>query len=106
MIDLSDGLGLDAHRIGVASGARLVIEAPLIPLHAGLSDRLAAAGDGEDYELLFTAAGTLPTHCPVTGTPITRIGSVERCDDHGCLLTGADGRVHPGAGLGFVHRAD
>ncbi len=56
LIDLSDGLALDAHRIAAASNCRIVLDADAIPLsHQALQaetplDR--ALYDGEDFELL------------------------------------------------------
>lgn len=78
MIDVSDGLGLDAGRIAHASGVTLVLEAARLPLHEGVSDWRAGVGDGEDYELLFTCdpALDLPERVPGTGTLLTRIGTV------------------------------
>lgn len=74
MMDLSDGLGRDAARMANASGVRFEIDSQLIP--ANTPDWKAAASDGEDYELLFTASGSVPAQAPQTGTPITRIGTV------------------------------
>jgi thiamine-monophosphate kinase len=79
MIDLSDGLGRDAGRIGVASGLSIDIEEPLVPMHEDVHDWRSALGDGEDYELCFTVeAGSLGTDasfvCRDTGTMLTRIG--------------------------------
>ena len=61
MLDLSDGLSIDLHRMMEASGTAAEISTMAIPIHADVpaewsSDkRLAAAlGDGEDFELLFT----------------------------------------------------
>lgn len=55
MIDISDGLGLDASRIGAASGAVLEIDARSVPRRDGSTtpwrERFA---HGEDYELLIT----------------------------------------------------
>ena len=48
MMDVSDGLGRDAARIGEASGACLEIEASAIPMHAGVPGWREAAGEGED----------------------------------------------------------
>lgn len=92
MMDISDGLGRDAGRMGVASGVVLEIDAAAIPLHADCRGWEQAAGEGEDYELLFCVderrAGTkLPAMCPPgagagggastgSGTRLTRIGRV------------------------------
>ncbi len=61
MLDLSDGLALDARRLAVASGVRLVLDAAAVPVSPGVEAvagqlglppvELAATG-GEDYELL------------------------------------------------------
>ncbi len=60
MIDLSDGLGADAHHLAQASGVKLGIEAaavPLAPAAVALSEATGREpwwllGSGEDYELL------------------------------------------------------
>ena len=53
MLDVSDGLLLDAARLAEMSQVRLELDPERVPLRAGakLPDAL---GDGEDYELLFT----------------------------------------------------
>lgn len=65
MLDISDGLSLDLHRMLEASGVAAEISAATIPIHCDVpaewsfEKRLAAAlGDGEDFELLFTVAGS------------------------------------------------
>jgi thiamine-monophosphate kinase len=52
MLDLSDGVALDARRLAEASGVRLELDAAALPRPPGVSAELAATG-GEDYELCF-----------------------------------------------------
>jgi thiamine-monophosphate kinase len=50
LLDISDGLAVDAAHIASRSGCRIVIELDLVPLAAGAE--LSDLGFGEDYELL------------------------------------------------------
>lgn len=98
MMDVSDGLLLDALRMAEASGKTIAIDSAAVPLAGGLTD--ARRGDamrwGDDYELLFTLpADTMP---PVEAT---RIGSV-LAQQRSPLLV--DGKVPPGGqALGYQH---
>ncbi len=111
MMDLSDGLGRDGARIGVASNARLIIDASLLPLAPGVSDWRHAMGDGEDYELLFTLSPTArpPGPCPETGVVFTRVGVVVEAaiargslPSVGCLVR-TEGRLIDAGELGWDH---
>ncbi len=53
MIDVSDGLLLDAGRIAEASGVGMEFDCQSIPLRPGATPE-GALTDGEDYELVFT----------------------------------------------------
>ncbi len=79
MLDVSDGLLLDAERLAAASGADITIDAAAVPLRAGAA-LPGALGDGEDYELLFTVRGEeaerLEREWPKELAPIRRIGFV------------------------------
>ena len=55
MLDLSDGLAVDAAHIAQRSGCRVVVELERVPLADGAE--LADVGFGEDYELLAAVAG-------------------------------------------------
>ena len=96
-----NGRGRDAGRIAEASGVRLELDAAAIPLNAEAADWRQAIADGEDYELLFTAIGDVPTGCPATGTPITRIGAVTA--GRGCIVREPDGALTDASGLGWDH---
>src|ERR671928_46501 len=54
MLDLSDGLAVDARHIAHRSGCRLVVDLDRVPLAPGA--RLEDLGFGEDYELLAALA--------------------------------------------------
>lgn len=94
MIDVSDGLGRDAWRIGERSGVGIEFDAPAIPLQPDASGLESAIGDGEDYELLFAAdpaaRQALSDRWPwVDVVPCTRVGRIT--SGGGCLLVKADG---------------
>ena len=108
MIDISDGLVVDARRVARASGVELRLQQALLPLDpvAGGDLKVALEG-GEDYELMFTAPAGTRTRILELGQEmavrLTRIGSVERGDE--VVLEDADGRcVDPGRG-GYDHFA-
>jgi thiamine-monophosphate kinase len=65
-IDISDGLAMDLFRLCSASG--VAAELDTVPLLRGATEK-QALNDGEDYELLYTAA-------PGTRVPGIRIGRV------------------------------
>jgi len=72
MMDISDGLLLDAWRLAGASDVTLALDSKAVPIAAPEERRLDALRWGDDYELLFTLPpGTAP---PV---PATRIGTAE-----------------------------
>jgi thiamine-monophosphate kinase len=102
MMDISDGLGRDAGRMAAASGVQFRIDAASIPRRGHVPDWRAAVGDGEDYELLFTAPAdaAIGESVPQLGTRITRIGTVER--GAGCIIETPEGSFD-GAELGWEH---
>ncbi|KQM61952.1 MULTISPECIES: thiamine-phosphate kinase [unclassified Sphingomonas] len=75
MMDVSDGLLIDARRMAAASGLAVTIDLALVPLSDDLEafghDALTAATAGDDYELLF-ACDTQP---PVAATRIGTFAS-------------------------------
>jgi thiamine-monophosphate kinase len=100
MMDVSDGLLLDAARMAAASGLALVIDLDRIPLSPPLRafdpDPVAAATAGDDYELLFALS-------PAVTPPVsaTRIGHF--APGSGLTLT-RDGAPMPlPAHLGYLH---
>jgi thiamine-monophosphate kinase len=68
MMDVSDGLLIDARRLADASGIAIAIDLDAVPLALPGLDPLEAATAGDDYELLFTLpAGVAP---PLAATRI------------------------------------
>ncbi len=93
MMDVSDGLLIDAQRMAAASGLAIEIDLDAVPI-AG--HRMAAVTAGDDYELLFAA----PTgfDLPVAAT---RIGLFST--GSGLTLVDANGAVPVPDRLGWQH---
>ena len=96
MMDVSDGLLLDAFRLAEASGVSLAINSASVPV-ADVQRRLECMTWGDDYELLFT----LPPKCKIA-IDATRIGMVESRGFAPLFLDG-EPLVNP-AGLGYQHK--
>lgn len=94
MMDVSDGLLIDAQRMAAASNLALEITIDDVPT---TGDRMAALTAGDDYELLFAAAPE--TILPV---PATRIGTF--ATGSGLTLRDADGPVPLPDTLGWLHQ--
>jgi thiamine-monophosphate kinase len=109
MIDLSDGLVIDAGRLGRASGCGVVLRADRLPLATSLralepgAGRALAASGGEDYELLFTVARRAVARLARVplGCRVTEIG--ETVPGRGVRLVEADGSRLATAVVGHEH---
>ena len=107
MMDVSDGLLIDASRMAAASGVRIELDLDAVPLspalRAAVGDgtdvRMAAATAGDDYVLLFTANLPLPVNAALG--PMHRVGRVLRGDGLS-LLSGGVGVALP-TKLGWEH---
>ncbi|MDI9403851.1 MAG: thiamine-phosphate kinase [Limnohabitans sp.] len=106
-IDVSDGLGRDLGHIADASRVGMDVDLARVPFDDCVANRspLEAIADGEDYELVFTARGQVPTM--VEGVPITRIGVVTEARpvslSHASVRAHWNGRVFEIARAGFEH---
>ena len=97
MMDVSDGLLLDARRMALASGRTFALDRPAIAAIAPPKRLEDAMRWGDDYALLLTAApdASLPVATQVIGRVLAK-------GDHPLLL---DGTAPPdGARLGYEHR--
>ncbi|MEK6636550.1 MAG: thiamine-phosphate kinase [Pseudomonadota bacterium] len=105
MMDVSDGLLIDAGRLAAASRLCAMIDLDAVPLSAPFRQyagetreaRLHAVAAGDDYQLLFTSALPLPP-LPV---PVTRIGKM--IVGEGLILTDQEGSVPLPEKLGWLH---
>ena len=104
MMDVSDGLLIDAERMASASKVAITIDLSNIPLSApyrqqrgdSLDSRLQAASWGDDYQLLFTAPASLSLPVAATIVGIVKSGS-------GLSLTDAATPIPLPATLGYQH---
>ena len=104
MMDISDGLLVDARRMADASGVALHIRLDAVPLSADyiayagedIAARLAAATAGDDYQLLFT----LPSQS-VPPVAATAIGQVQ--DGQGLSLSHQGRALALPVTLGYQH---
>ena len=96
MMDVSDGLLLDATRLAEASGVTLALDRDAPPIAVDEARRMDALGWGDDYALLLTAPADAAL--PVS---VTRIGTVRSPGAHPVLLDGAP--PPPGTRLGYRH---
>ncbi len=98
MMDISDGLLLDAFRMAEASGVTLALDSALVPCAVPASRRQDALRWGDDYELLFALpAGIEPA------IPATRIGEALARGGAPLVLDGE--ALSDAAGLGYQHQA-
>jgi thiamine-monophosphate kinase len=96
MMDVSDGLLLDATRMARASGVTFAIDSTSVPIATPEDRRCEALRWGEDYQLLFTAPpGVVP---PVEAW---RIGVAMAAQDAPILLD--DAPLSEADGLGYQH---
>ncbi|NVE94559.1 thiamine-phosphate kinase [Altererythrobacter lutimaris] len=95
MMDVSDGLLLDAFRMAQASQATFAIDSMAVPI-ADHNRREDCLRWGDDYELLFTLPDSVdsPVDC-------TRIGTIEP-QGFGSLVLDGEAIVN-GEGLGYQH---
>jgi len=113
MIDISDGLALDLHRLCAESKCGATLIADQIPIADAAfqmkDDKTPlqhALGDGEDFELLFTLpafeAQQLLKDQPLKGIRITQIGEITKDG----LFIEEKGRKNPLEALGYTHQFD
>ncbi|MCB2060085.1 MAG: thiamine-phosphate kinase [Novosphingobium sp.] len=97
MMDISDGVLLDACRMARASGVTFEMDASAVPIAAPEEKRAAALRWGDDYQLLFTA----PTgrKLPV---PATAIGRAVSSGETPLMLDGIP--LSEKDELGYQHR--
>lgn len=98
MMDVSDGLLIDATRMAAASGLAVTIDLAGVPLSDSLKafghDARTAATAGDDYELLFACDGEPPV-------PATRIG--EFMEGEGLTLLDQGHPIPVPDRLGYQH---
>ncbi len=106
MMDVSDGLASDAHRLAKASGVDILLVEACIPMASSVKNVSRALSDGEDFELLFTlspqASARLMLRCSKGLAPFTPVGKVLR-GRGGVRLLRSHGRAVSIRETGFDH---
>jgi thiamine-monophosphate kinase len=97
MMDVSDGLLLDATRMARASGVTVAIDRMAVPIATPEARRDEALRWGDDYQLLFTLPNGSAPPCPAH-----RIGEVRAAGSAPLLLDGRAPRANDD--LGYQHR--
>jgi len=105
MMDVSDGLLIDAARMAVASELAVTIDLAAVPLSPALivwdgedrEARLKAAMAGDDYELLFALPAGATSPVPATRVGLFALGN-------GLTLTDGGEAVPLPSSLGYEHR--
>lgn len=97
MMDISDGLLLDAWRMASASNATFSLQSVAVPISTSRARQADAMRWGEDFELLFTA----PPSAVLLPVKAWRIGAVQPAGHSPLVL---DGEPLSGPeGLGYTH---
>ncbi len=103
MIDISDGLGRELSHIASMSKVNIQIDAEQIPCNPGCNWK-QGLGDGEDYELCFTAAGHVPAQ--IDDCKITRVGQVlARQTNQPAVVAIDEGKMVAVHDLGWEHQS-
>jgi thiamine-monophosphate kinase len=106
MMDVSDGLLIDAARMAAASGLEARVDLASLPLSPAFVSacgeaRLEAATAGDDYELLFAAPEGIAGLVGELGVPIARVGAF--APGEGLRLFDGGSEVALPPRLGFEH---
>ena len=108
MIDVSDGLLLDAYRMCCASGVSLQLDTDSIPCRNAQTTLQQALTDGEDYELLFSVPShkvkTLEKSWSFDTVPLTKIGTVSKSKDGARITDAENHKLAPAVNAGYEQK--